>query len=210
MNPLISQDVSIARLLRTLHRHSLVVLTADHGASWLGKGSPYEAGVAVPLVMRWRGVLPPKARFNAPVLHLDLFSTLLAVAAGPQRGTSSPEGKEGSVVHGAHAHGTSLLPAILAGDPAGVAARRALDARPIFIEVGYARAVRYRGYKLIVVNDPYAGCTDGGDGTSDGGGCMNLHGERINKSVARFGLGNMTYDAPARHPAFCQRRQVGS
>ena len=45
-------DVGVGEVLSALHRSSLVVLTSDHGASWLGKGSPYEAGrrVRVPHV----------------------------------------------------------------------------------------------------------------------------------------------------------------
>ena len=37
--------------------------------------------------------------------------------------------------------------------------------------------------------------------------CRNLHGQLLDRSspTARFGLGNMTYDAAARHPAFCAR-----
>ena len=66
------------------------------------------------------------------------------------------------------------------------------------------------------MNDPYTRCGSRPDPASadrgGGGGdapavCRNLHGQRIDRSshAGRFGLGNMTYDGPARHPAFCTR-----
>ena len=241
-------DRGVGQLLSRLHpRHSLVVLTSDHGASFLGKGAPYEAGIRVPMVMRWRAAITPGRTFWPSTTHLDLLPTLVAATAAP-----SIEG----------AHGISLLPALLDDQSytppthSRPAAARAIvtagaaapsDARPIFIEVGYARAVRYEGWKLILVNDPIKRCLrdDDGDGdaaahgaragiaTSTTSVCRNFHGQRIDRLAAaahkvsfhapnasitkavakaaaprRFGLGNMTYDASARHPAFCARRQL--
>ena len=50
-------DASVGTVLDTLRhegleRETLVVETADHGASFLGKGHAYEAGVRVPLIAR--------------------------------------------------------------------------------------------------------------------------------------------------------------
>ena len=49
-------DIGVGKLLKSLHpKQSMVILTSDHGASFLGKGSPYEAGIRVPLIVRWGG-----------------------------------------------------------------------------------------------------------------------------------------------------------
>ena len=218
-------DRGVGKLLSSVHpRHSLIVLTSDHGASWLGKGSPYEAGVRVPLVVRWRAALPHGRTFSAPlhfsarVTHLDLLPTLLDAV--------------GSRAASERHHGRSMLPA-LRDDTSYSASTLSshaaeLDARPIFIEVGYARAVRHGGWKLIVINDPHMRCARDDDGSASPTACRNFHGQRIDRmsspthqpsaSVAtngtsqltgrRFGLGNMTYDASARHAAFCARRQL--
>ena len=46
---------SVLSSLRTLaiDTNTIVVYTADHGASFLGKGHVYEAGVRVPLILHW-------------------------------------------------------------------------------------------------------------------------------------------------------------
>ena len=206
-------------VLRHVHpRHSLVVLTADHGASFLGKGSPYEAGIRVPLVVRWRDALSPGRRFTPTVTHLDLMPTLIAAASSAAASSRRDSGL----------HGVDLLPAIMeraaatttntdATAAAASSAAAKLSWRPIFIEVGYARAVRHQGWKLIVVNDPYRRCAQP---RGPEPACRNLHGQRIDaprqqqqpqqqpQQAKRFGLGNMTYDSPARHPAFCEVRQL--
>ena len=51
-------DSSVGGVLAALEAHglketTLVAYCADHGPSFLGKGHVYEAGVRVPLVMRW-------------------------------------------------------------------------------------------------------------------------------------------------------------
>ena len=85
---------------------------------------------------------------------------------------------------------------------------------PFLSQVGYARAVLRGSWKLVVVNDPIDKCTASADGS-----CRNLHGESIDRFQCNFtanghmgnrlaGACNMTYDAVARHPGFCGRRQL--
>lgn len=45
-----------------------------------GKGSLYEGGVRVPLMIRWPGVTPAGATCTAPVISQDLFFTILTMA----------------------------------------------------------------------------------------------------------------------------------
>jgi len=45
-----------------------------------GKGSPYEGGIRVPLIVRWPGVIPPGSVNRTPVHVVDLFPTFLELA----------------------------------------------------------------------------------------------------------------------------------
>ena len=48
-----------------------------------GKGSLYEGGVRVPLVVRWPGVVPTGTTCDVPTIHVDFFPTLLEIAGAP-------------------------------------------------------------------------------------------------------------------------------
>ena len=61
--------------------NTLAIFTSDHGASFLGKGHVYEAGVRVPLMLRWPRLLPTPRRLSAAVALLDVLPTLLDAAA---------------------------------------------------------------------------------------------------------------------------------
>ncbi|MDQ3621953.1 MAG: sulfatase [Verrucomicrobiota bacterium] len=57
--------------------------TSDHGAQWpFGKWNCYDAGVRVPLVVEWAGVIKPGARTDAMVSWVDLLPTLIELAGG--------------------------------------------------------------------------------------------------------------------------------
>jgi arylsulfatase A-like enzyme len=67
----------------TLGPQTLFLFTSDHGAQWpLGKWNCYEAGVRVPLIVAWPGVVKPAARSEAMVSWIDLLPTLLEAAGG--------------------------------------------------------------------------------------------------------------------------------
>ncbi len=59
-----------------------------------GKGSLYEGGTRVPFIVRWPGVTPPATTCNIPTIHVDLYPTLVEIAAAqapadqPQDGES--------------------------------------------------------------------------------------------------------------------------
>lgn len=62
---------------------TLLLFSADHGAQWpFGKWNLYEAGVAVPLVVVWPGVVKPGTRTAAMVQWIDFLPTLLEAAGG--------------------------------------------------------------------------------------------------------------------------------
>lgn len=45
-----------------------------------GKGSVYEGGIRVPLMVKWSGKVAPNTRVNTPVICEDLFPTILGMA----------------------------------------------------------------------------------------------------------------------------------
>lgn len=95
-----SVDQSTGRILAALDDHDLarntiVAFTSDNGGLALGdvtsnaplrsgKGSPYEGGHRVPLVVRWPSVVAAGTTSDAAVSTVDFFPTLLA-AAGVER-----------------------------------------------------------------------------------------------------------------------------
>jgi len=81
-------DQSLVRLLQTvselgLDENTIVIFTTDHGESFRrAKGTLYEAAIAVPLVIRWKGVIEPGAVSQILVSNLDLRPTLVQAAGG--------------------------------------------------------------------------------------------------------------------------------
>lgn len=62
---------------------TLFVFSSDHGAQWpFGKWNLYDAGVRVPLLVAWPGVVKPGTRTDAMVSWVDLLPTLIEAAGG--------------------------------------------------------------------------------------------------------------------------------
>jgi len=100
-----SLDESVGRVLRKIDEdgmtdRTVVIFASDNGGvvnPWRnepvtdnsplrsGKGSLYEGGVRVPLMVRWPGVTTPGSVSKEPVVTMDLFRTLLDAAR--MRGT---------------------------------------------------------------------------------------------------------------------------
>lgn len=90
-----SLDDNIGKLMRTLEEtgvvdRTVVIVTGDNGG-WLnstntnlglraGKGSVYEGGVRVPLIVRWPGAVRAGSICDTPVIGVDLYPTLLEMA----------------------------------------------------------------------------------------------------------------------------------
>jgi arylsulfatase A len=102
-----------------------------------GKGSSYEGGIRVPLLVRWPGVAPPGAVCRTPVHAVDLMPTLFEIA-----GAKIPPGYA--------TDGVSLLP-LLRGD--GRIPDRALYFFMPFYDILWAHtpsaAIREGDWKLI-------------------------------------------------------------
>ena len=121
-----------------------------------GKGSVYEGGIRVPLIVCWPGKVPAGAREDTPAIAEDLFPTILDIA-----GVSYDE--PGAIVQ--ELDGQSLIPGITAGGSvlkgaaeggSGSGAERALifhyphQWKPYRLDdIDYLSAVRKGDWKLV-------------------------------------------------------------
>ncbi|MBU6275656.1 MAG: sulfatase-like hydrolase/transferase [Planctomycetes bacterium] len=103
-----SVDESVARIRRQLEesgiaRRTVVIFSSDNGGVGgyvreglresggvtdnlplrSGKGSLYEGGTRVPLLVSWPGVTPAGTTCSVPTIHVDVFPTLLEIAGAP-------------------------------------------------------------------------------------------------------------------------------
>ncbi len=129
-----SADELVGKVLRTLDElglaeRTVVFFTGDNGGLShiygqkrgptdnrplrLGKGSAYEGGVRVPLIVRWPGVTRPGSVCHEPVLSIDYYPTILEITGLP-----------GDAKHNASVDGVSLVP--LLKDPSATLDREAI------------------------------------------------------------------------------------
>jgi arylsulfatase A-like enzyme len=108
-----SLDENVGRLMkhlddRGLSRDTLVVFLSDNGGFIgnfggrqvtdntplrSGKGSLYEGGVRVPLIVRWPGVTPEGGVCERPVICMDLWPTLAEIVGHESKGEADrPDG----------------------------------------------------------------------------------------------------------------------
>lgn len=87
-------DDSVGKIMETLSRLNLddktiVIFTSDNGGLLnvttniglrAGKGSAYEGGVRVPLIVYWKDVVKPGSICDEPVISPDFFPTILEIA----------------------------------------------------------------------------------------------------------------------------------
>jgi uncharacterized sulfatase len=88
-------DNEVGRLLAKLDalgltENTLVIFTSDNGGLSRvtnnaplreGKGSPYEGGIRVPLIVRWPSKVKPGSECDVPVHAVDFYPTFVNVAA---------------------------------------------------------------------------------------------------------------------------------
>lgn len=91
-------DTNVGRILDTLDELALrertfVLFTSDNGGMYrftkqwplrAGKGSYFEGGIRVPLLVRWPGKIKPGSRCDTPVTGVDYYPTFLDVANVPR------------------------------------------------------------------------------------------------------------------------------
>jgi arylsulfatase A-like enzyme len=117
-----SLDKNIGRIMNAieelgLYENTIIIFTSDNGGIRAistqqplraGKGSYYEGGIRVPMIIRWPGNIAEGSWSDEPVMNIDLYPTILEIL---NVSTSNLDGQ-------------SLLP-VLKGN-------EALEERPIF------------------------------------------------------------------------------
>lgn len=80
-------DMQVGKLVRHIDktfspRNTIIILVSDHGEAFgehgmlLHGNSAYKEEVCIPMIWRWRGVLPKGHRVKNPVLNMDIAKTL--------------------------------------------------------------------------------------------------------------------------------------
>jgi arylsulfatase A-like enzyme len=101
-----SLDDAVGRVRQSLEEHRLaertvVVFTSDNGGRVpttsnlplrVGKGSCYEGGTRVPLIVHWPGVTRAGAVNDTAVITMDLYPTLLEIAGLTGAASHRPDG----------------------------------------------------------------------------------------------------------------------
>jgi len=101
-----SMDDTVGRIRNKLKElkladHTIVVFASDNGGRVpttsnlplrVGKGSCYEGGTRVPLIVYWPGVTRPGSECDTPVISLDLYPTLLEMAGLKNEASKAVDG----------------------------------------------------------------------------------------------------------------------
>jgi arylsulfatase A len=103
-----SLDQNIGKLMETLEEagvaeRTVVIVTGDNGGHLpstktnlglrAGKGSPYEGGIRVPLIVRWPGMVRAGSTCDRPVAGYDLYPTILEMAGAKPEPKQIIDGK---------------------------------------------------------------------------------------------------------------------
>lgn len=119
-------DNEVGRLLAKLDElklsdNTLVIFTSDNGGLSRvtnnaplreGKGSPYEGGIRVPLLVRWPGKVKPSSECDVPVHTVDFYPTFLKVASALAEAEKPAAAKAAATLDG-----ESLLPLLTQTGP---------------------------------------------------------------------------------------------
>ena len=101
-----SLDQSVGRIRAELKKldiadHTIVIFTSDNGGRVpttsnlplrVGKGSCYEGGTRVPLIIDWPGVTKPGSVCDTPVISMDLYPTIAEAAGAPEALQNAKDG----------------------------------------------------------------------------------------------------------------------
>ena len=98
-------DEGVGKILAALDqqglaRNTLVIFTNDNGGEWLSRNAPFfhrkgtvwEGGIRVPLIVRWPGVLPAGKTSGQVALTMDVTASILAAAGTKVPPSYRPDG----------------------------------------------------------------------------------------------------------------------
>jgi len=102
-----SMDDTVGRIRAKLEQlkladHTLIVFASDNGGRVpttsnlplrVGKGSCYEGGTRVPLIIYWPGVTHAGTEVDTAVISMDLYPTLLAITGVKDQAGHKPDGE---------------------------------------------------------------------------------------------------------------------
>ncbi|MEX2565171.1 MAG: sulfatase [Cyclobacteriaceae bacterium] len=109
-----SVDENVGKLLAVLDdlnltENTLLIFTSDNGGirdiSYqnplrAGKGSYYEGGIRIPLVIRWPGKIQAGSKSDYPVTHLDFYPTIRGIIKAESRPEDVLDGRDISPLFG--------------------------------------------------------------------------------------------------------------
>ena len=84
-----------------IEENTIIIFYSDNGGSEPvtdnyplhgGKGTPYEGGSRVPLIIKWPGKIPAGTRTSVPVIGVDFYPTFVHLAKGETSG--NPDGRD--------------------------------------------------------------------------------------------------------------------
>ena len=98
-------DRGVGEILAALHQrgltnNTLVVFTNDNGGEWLSRNAPlfhrkgtlWEGGIRVPLILRWPGQLPPGQVSRQVAITMDITASILAATGARLPASYRPDG----------------------------------------------------------------------------------------------------------------------
>ena len=144
-------DRSVGRIIDSLEEHNLtdntlIILTSDNGGAgyielpdinkpyrgW--KLTHFEGGIHIPFMAKWPNKITPGTKFDLPIHHTDIFSTIAAAA-------------NATIPNDRKIDGVDLMPFI-------TGANTSMPHETLFWKQGHNQTVLHNGWKLIRTNTP--------------------------------------------------------
>jgi arylsulfatase A-like enzyme len=116
-----------------MEEDTLVIFVPDHGYTRYAKSTLYDYGMRVPMILQWKGTIPPGMKYDGITANIDIAPTILELC--------------GAEVPADYAMDGMSLKSVLMGDDAPV---RDL----LFAEMGHSRGVKTKNWKYIAVRYP--------------------------------------------------------
>ena len=166
-------DITLEPLLQELDGpNTLIIFTGDHGSAWTGKGSLYEGGVRVPMLMHWAAHAGCAAWADSgQFTHLDLMPTLATIAGAKVPFHADGNDRSADLFPSAHSPSGSCRSYAYAD----TTINNIPPSEAVYLEVGYGRAVVVGKWKLVRVPRPERG----GMGENLVGKCSSWYGDAM-------------------------------